>query len=134
MKGVTGQIAALYLGHPALNYTSEGVALGCWDISTLTLVNMGYDLVIVKPILRPLSSLTEGEAQEIYKIETGTSWIFVFPCLTHWWEKHSSIFMPQRLHMIGNPTAWLYLLGKGFDLFELVGNNQAVVKDPSHDE
>lgn len=132
MKGVTGQIAALYLGHPALNYTSEGMALGCWDISTLTLVNMGYDLVIVKPILRPLSSLTEGEAQELFKMSTGIDW-YQGSCLEKWWDNVSQEVCPTRLHEIGNPSVWLYLLEKGFDLFELIGNNLAVVKDPSHD-
>jgi hypothetical protein len=68
---------------------------------------------LAKPILRPLSSMTEEEARELFKHQYGD-------------EKYNRTML--RFAFQYSPDAFRYLLSKGFDLFSLIENGQALEK------
>lgn len=72
----------------------------------------GYQVIpsdVIKPILRPLSDITKEEATE-------SGWMGLFT-LAHFAEK--------KLY---RPTAFAYLLSKGFDLLNLLEEDLAIDK------
>jgi len=145
VEKITPQIAALYLGQTAdlywcnsldvMEFERTGVLTSIHPSSKLT-NPLGFDcngqllwyrLTEVKLHLRRIESITEEEAREIYFIKTGRNWIDVYAdtvsvdsCLDYYLNAldYDDIDAIQRL--IGEPAVWLYLLGKGFDLFGLI--------------
>lgn len=93
---------------------------------------MGDASLQIKPNLRPLSSLTESEARELWEIETGEAWGILkwqsgFMALVWWSDHHENQSTVLEL-AIGNPKIWLKLLECGFDLYDLLERNLAVEK------
>lgn len=113
---LTPQILRLYAGQKfTIQYNGEGYSS--------------------MPHLRRLSSLTEDEARELFKISRGEEWDYqynsslankerkngkIWSCLENWWAGDYEMFDENGNWIIGDPTAWLYLLSKGFDLFGLI--------------
>jgi hypothetical protein len=76
--------------------------------------------------LRPISSLTEADARELYQIERGEKWNTQMwskdeplngPCLDKWWNEHQEWYNDLGSMLLGSPAVWLKLLSWGFDLF-----------------
>lgn len=120
IEKITPQIAALYLGQKAtvnhLGTLSEDV----FEISTITLSDLSWDLIEVTPHLRSLETITEEECQMLYKIETGQLWTDKYdgeentpPCKKFW-------FQDEYCGSTGSPLVWLKMLEMGFDLFGLI--------------
>jgi len=120
IEKITPQIAALYLGQKCdvkwqLPFHDESAWEGI-DIDNSVIEKLSLLYIEITPHLRRINSITEEEAQEVYLLTTG-----------HEWKALSSDrIMPKQfgitgLNMaIGSPAAWLYLLGKGFDIFGLI--------------
>ncbi len=78
--------------------------------------------------LRPLSSLTEAEARELYEIKYCEAWgvdferlgMEVESCLERFWKEDIELYAPEGKLLIGSPAVWLHLLSLGFDLFGLI--------------
>ena len=108
---ITPQIAALYLGQKCEKdwlIGKQGDKLGPIDQGVLYWLEDSGVLII--PHLRRLESITEDEAKQLYK---GCDDDKLKPFL-EWCRK---IKTGEALF---TPTAWLYLLSKGFDLFGLI--------------
>lgn len=113
------------------------------DITIFTIMAMADgELGYVKPILRPLSDITESEAKELI-IRDNRQY------LVDWIEKgqyeeypdrqdystylsrlhdNDECYCSQLLQAIGNFEVWTYLLSKGFDLFGLIESGLAIDK------
>lgn len=123
IETLTPQIAALYAVQKATrprDFTLEGVVWGgayCVD---------GYVCPVHNIVLhlRPLSSLTEAEARELYEIAKGEPWTYstrkVESCLEYWWSASDEGAFPVQFFQIGTPSVWLHLLSLGFDLLGLI--------------
>ena len=128
IETLTPQIAALYAGQKATRLKNR------WDFTLEGVVGSGAYCVdgYVCPVhnivlhLRPLSSLTESEARELYEMVAGEKWKQIFEkqadeCLPLWvFDDVEDLDIRGIDLVIGNPTAWLYLLSKGFDLLGLI--------------
>jgi len=79
---------------------------------------------VVKLHLRRLETITEQEAREVYKAAQGvtSSW----PSALTWWNNPTGNDYRNSEIEIGTPAVWLYLLGKGFDLFGLIDAGLAI--------
>lgn len=80
------------------------------------------------PILRPLASMTEEEAREWFRIEEGRDWpeggyMEHDTALERWNFWLEVMLVPQFLF---TPAAFLYILKKGFDLFNLIEAGKAI--------
>lgn len=140
IKEVTPQIAALYLGQKCdvewlIDYKSCGIQKGVvWTdmvFEDFMLKWIAQNDVKIIPYLRRLSSMTEEEAREVYKLATGDEWdtsldhvksgapsaIYDWFLSDDYFEENS--FSPMAL-VTDYSAAWLYLLSKGFDLFGLI--------------
>jgi hypothetical protein len=139
---ITPQIAALYLGQKCdvrweINDFDEGAFSegDVWHDSRVngSHINRLFKVEITLTLyLRPLSSLTEEEAQEIYLIRYDETWenslsYWIteahgeFPkCLDTYWGEFVELYQEEGKMRIGDPAIWLYLLGKGFDLLGLI--------------
>lgn len=86
------------------------------------------------PILRPLSSLTEAEARELYEIAKGEQWTYAAhstpSCLQNWWNP-SGIVLESRFSeiAIGCPVIWRWLLAHHFDLFGWIQQDLAIKQE-----
>ena len=87
---------------------------------------LAYDYSEVVFRLRPLSSLTESEARELYEMVAGEKWKQIFEkqadeCLPLWvFDDVEDLDIRGIDLVIGSPAAWLHLLSLGFDLFGLI--------------
>lgn len=101
--------------------------------------NVSFMIEEVKPILRPLSSMTEEEAVEFCKIETTENRHHLIEIhevkQNEVWYSDGSRFQGDGIdelndlfihfnHLSANQFAWL--LSKSFDLFGLIESNQAI--------
>lgn len=87
-----------------------------------------------KPILRPLSDMTEEEAKELLTIQ------YWRPGQSPIYERHSDICIDFYFYYDGkknytqldwdslNSQSFRYLLKQGFDVFNLIGENLAIDK------
>ncbi len=136
---ITPQIAALYIGQMATitwlvdgDYFERGEEWNT-DIKHSVLEWFVSGKATIRPHLRPLSSLTEAEARELYEISRGGEWDYeynsyaanrdrgmgkIWSCLENWWMGNYEMFAENGNWLVGDPNAWLYLLSKGFDLFQ----------------
>ena len=76
-------------------------------------------------LLRSLKSITEQEAREVYEIATGSKWKPLNndnspECIAFWVCSDQQVGATGLKLSLGSPSAWLYLLSKGFDLFGLI--------------
>lgn len=131
IKEVTPQIAALYLGQKCdvewlIDYKSCGIQKGVvWtDIvfEDFMLKWIAQKDVKIIPYLRRLSSMTEAEAREVYRfvfaIDFSTESFFES---AKEWLSHKDDPINDNINLvIGIPSAWLYLLSKGYDIFGLI--------------
>ena len=128
IETLTPQIAALYAGQKATRLKNR------WDFTLEGVVGSGAYCVdgYVCPVhnivlhLRPLSSLTESEARELYEMVAGEKWKQIFEkqadeCLPLWvFDDVEDLDIRGIDLVIGSPAAWLHLLSLGFDLFGLI--------------
>lgn len=141
IETLTPQIIALYLGQKC-DFEHEGktVTGDIWGVFSSGVIrvtrvseSIGNEVEYntrtfeqITPHLRPLSSLTEAEALELYEMVTGEKWKQIFEkqadeCLPLWvFDDVEDLDIRGIDLVIGNPTAWLYLLSKGFDLLGLI--------------
>lgn len=136
---LTIQDFALVLGAPCKMLFDGGEI-----VSTIEGVNTGPNVVFsnlsewppkrVIPILRPLSSLTEVEARELYEIAKGEQWTYAAhstpSCLQNWWNP-SGIVLESRFSeiAIGCPVIWRWLLAHHFDLFGWIQQDLAIKQE-----
>lgn len=138
VEKITPQIAALYLGQTAdlywcnsldvMELERTGVLTSIHPSSKLT-NPLGFDcngqllwyrLTEVKLHLRRIESITEEEARELLGIFHGRPF-----------RDGDSLFdlnhgeSTAMMDILGFPPAWLYLLGKGIDLFGLIDSGLA---------
>ncbi len=122
---ITPQIAALYIGQMATitwlvdgDYFERGEEWNT-DIKHSVLEWFVSGKATIRPRLRPLSSLTEAEARELYNLASGMVWDkrTAEPCLSNWWNVMPEIAIPNKYNLIGLPAVWLKLLSWGMDLF-----------------
>ncbi len=132
MKDVlTIQDFALYLGAPCringqeIDDRIQGVdrIIGKIDLGAFWVLPEN-----VKPVLRPLSSLTEAEAMAGYLELTGEKWDGRSSCLKYW----TGLTDPNGLQFdllddgIGDPQCWRWLLAHHFDLFGWIDAKLAI--------
>ena len=71
--------------------------------------------------LRPLSSLTEAEARELFLVYYGVEFTQKSKTALEWFSMHiepgSATVLKDH---VGSPAVWLHLLSLGFDLFGLI--------------
>lgn len=101
-------------------------------------IELTYKYSEAKPILRPLSDMTEEEARYLYEIVFGEDWHNrtwlpkeIYSAL-QWIKYDSNQNMPARLlaisEVLGYPEAWRYLLSRHFDLFGWIDAGLAIDK------
>lgn len=118
---ITPQIAALYIGQMATitwlvdgDYFERGEEWNT-DIKHSVLEWFVSGKATIRPHLRPLSSLTEAEARELYEIANGQK--FGNGKALIWWNNPNSLDYTNREIEVGSPAVWLKLLSWGMDLF-----------------
>lgn len=85
----------------------------------------------IRPILRPLSSITEEEAEKICFFNYGENYSWYIygnepnPHILHLLEGDEKYTDRIKLY-IGTPEVWRYLLSKSFDLFGLIESGLAI--------
>lgn len=136
MQKITAQIAALYLGQKCL--LKKVFRVGSIDAIELAHVRVRFDegtpatayysIEDVKPILRPLSSLTEAEARELYELEYSPEKLpdNAQETALRWWREKDQWYVKTETTLIGSPFVWLKLLSWGIDLFGLIESGLAL--------
>lgn len=117
---LTAQILGMYIGRPCDVLDTDGEFLYS---GILSLPNIDYwvrEMYVLRPHLRRLKSITEEECREVFKLVYGTPWDNGENCLKDWFLEVFNAFNFGKHLAIGTPSAWLYLLSKGFDLFGLI--------------
>lgn len=110
----------MYIGRPCDVLDTDGEFLYS---GILSLPNIDYwvrEMYVLRPHLRRLKSITEEECREVFKLVYGTPWDNGENCLKDWFLEVFNAFNFGKHLAIGTPSAWLYLLSKGFDLFGLI--------------
>lgn len=131
-KELTPQIAALYLGcevqvNDGRTGRLFGVSIDRCEIQfgdNWPMQPEVYPAILVSPLLRPLSDMTEEEAREIYRMDFGSEfevkdWMEENPAL-EWIRGDNEVYREEIDIFIGSPEIWAYLLSRGFDLFGLI--------------
>lgn len=81
-----------------------------------------------KIVLRPLSSLTESEARELYEVTLLHKWTDGDSCLNFWWKE--KVEWPIKINgedlRKGEPNCWRWLLAHHFDLFGFLESGDAI--------
>jgi len=83
----------------------------------------------IKPILRPLSDMTEEEARDLRQIVDGddSEQVAENSALKYFRQKEE--WYVDRIYLLlGKPNAWRYLLSKHFDLFGWIPSGLAIDK------
>lgn len=130
MKKMTGQILVLYLTKKC--ETPDGIGLitgfnfmtGVVTVGGLSMApDTEHEISSVKPILRPLSSLTEVEARELYELQNpGWYWSDEGSAVEHFFGG----FDLDKDELLCGAKIWLKLLEWGFDLFGLIESGFAI--------
>lgn len=118
---LTAQILGMYLGRRCDVEIKNDYTYIDSDVITPALV--GYFVlgdVDITPHLRRLESITEEECREVFKLVYGTPWDNGDNCSKDWFLNVFNSFNFGKHFAIGTPSAWLYLLSCGFDLFGLI--------------
>ena len=121
---LTVQVLAMYLGQKCTSKWIETGEENEWPISTITINQFSFGLVGITPHLRRLDSLTEEEAQELYRIRYNEAWgvdferlgMEVESCLERFWKEDIELYNPEGKLLIGHPPVWLKLLEWGIDV------------------
>lgn len=126
---LTPQQLALYLGQMAK--TPAGIVC----ISSVSDLGFATDVDRVRfpiynwfPILRRLDSITEDEARALYTCRYPLESWEGESALNDWWLESDEFYIPERLNCLGCPSAWLYLLSLGIDLFGWIDAGLAIDK------
>lgn len=137
MKTLTAKELALYLGCEAEFFiTDQGVNLTRVREITLSRLRLYKDKDFygyIKPILRPLSDITEEEARQVYRLH----WGFTDNQMLNWerdyntrdyktWLINVQLYNTRGFN--GNANTWTYLLSRGFDLFNWIEQGLAISK------
>lgn len=121
---LTASDLALYLGQECKVFLAEGFqAKTSLNRIPLTHVDFGgnlLEIIDIKPILRPLSDLTEGELHEIKAIYGLGDDQSILECDTF----YASYLTAAK----GLPKVWRYLLSIGIDLFGWIHAGLAIDK------
>lgn len=128
-KGLSAQELALYFGQQAASVDIElGEALAEFRIEGDALdmkAQRGENYpesegIAWKPILRPLSDMTEEEGLEIFELYADKPYLASI-------ASHESLieWLGGR---VGSPAHWRYLLSRGFDLFGWIDAGLAIDK------
>jgi hypothetical protein len=134
VKSLTAADLALYIGQPFRVYaTVSGVGWYERTGDSLTPSDLAtYNVKYVKPILRPLSDLTEEEARECFALWSGGRFnpddYYNASALEDWWRYADDHDVDARAYCIGTPAVWRYLLSRGFDLFNWIPDGLAIDK------
>ena len=130
IEKITPQIAALYLEQKCdvtWNYTdtidgafSKGDVWHDSPIHASHIRSLEAKEISIILHLRSIESITEQEARDLYKANTGETWeeICEGGCLVYW-------FNQECRDVTGIPAVWLKLLEMGFDLFGLIESGLA---------
>lgn len=162
---LTPQILAMYLGCEVRYQYSDGtesLPLLQWSLHSIdrdgfTVIKDKYNQAVhsllsenrVKPILRPLSSMTEEEKKELYKLVFGRA--FTGDNISRWdegkpqarwvlWSGLDRLFIYDdgdiyadidlHFHRVDKAQMVLYLLSKRFDIFGLIEAGLAIECNP----
>lgn len=117
---LTAQILGMYLDRDCDVINADGESQFSGVISYSGLSYWYLNFYKVRPHLRRLESITEEECREVFKLVYGTPWDNGENCLKDWFLEVFNAFNFGKHLAIGTPSAWLYLLSKGFDLFGLI--------------
>lgn len=126
MKTLTVKELALYLGCEAVATTEH--LINCDEGEEeevriyLTIENLNeLDVTFfdVKPILRPLSDITEEEISDVFPGESNPE-----AYTTDFWKSHLKEYGVPTL----KPEQFTYLLSRGFDLFNWIEQGLAISK------
>lgn len=131
IEKITPQIAALYIGQKCdlewLITDRDDVFMAgeVWHDSVIigaTITRLKSQHIAIVPHLRPIESLTEFEARDLFEIATaGVVWEKRSEsCLEKWWKVLDIEQYIVGHALIGSPLVWLKLLEWGFDLFGLI--------------
>ena len=143
IEKITPQIAALYLGQKCdvkwlyTDTIDDAFKVGdIWSHSEIHgahITRLTREEISIIPHLRRLDSITEDEARHCYEIKTGEPWTRIFnvqqpsECLNFWFFEeldHLEDITGFRF-CLTDPLCYLYLLSKGFDLFDLIDSGLA---------
>ena len=126
IEKITPQIAALYLGAKCDVDWLAPYNDDVWDaieIDHSVIEKLSIAHVSITPHLRRLESITEQEAKELFFQYCGKRYEDVYTdddALRCWWNMHEEWNYFLGTLAIGEPSVWLWLLSKGFDLFGLI--------------
>lgn len=119
---ITPQILSLYLGCYAM-HGNQKIHVSGVNINSEFIQNIICEETIpikdIKLILRPLSSMTEEEKKEYRKVSSACKTDNILPEI-----KVSHILQEHQSERGVKTTIWL--LSKGFDLFNLIESNLAL--------
>ncbi len=99
-------------------------------IDSVLIASVEQGLYVVKPILRPLSDMTEDEARNVYKITTGEDYP-ANDAKSEVFAVQDEEFLSAQMEigaMMGQPAVWRYLLSRHFDLFGWIESGLAIDK------
>lgn len=89
----------------------------------LHLVQDGPNIGIFVPILRHRDDMTEADAREVYRL----AWGFDIDISVSVWD--SGIDWVESLHGMYHPAVFIWLISRGFDMFDLIESGQAIRKE-----
>ena len=137
IESITPQIAALYLGQKCTVTGNNSAILSAYygDGESVTIIpNFLQELVNGRCEavlhLRPLSTITEVEAREVYLAFYGVPYkqeksFSKISCVGFWGMNVEGVVGSIISGHIGSPAIWLKLLEMGFDMFGLIESGLA---------
>lgn len=130
-KKLTPSDLALYFGQKAAMSWQQIPGVTKRPIDGYVLTEYGYKVEWVKPLLRPLSDITEEEVRRCYRLfyGEGYDWSARFggdSCMAEWWENRATADDFRYKILIGHPAIWAYLLSIGIDLFDWIPAGLAI--------
>ena len=124
IETLTPQIAVLYLGQKCTIHLKHKVSTMpagteyVTEIEPATLYLLIHDSAIVTPHLRPLSSLTEAEAMQVYEMYFENPKPYHFKKTGKQWFK--AAFFDNQMYPAFPAHIFTHLIRLGFDLFGLI--------------
>ena len=130
------------LGKPYIPYKLRTITQGCFWVGNEENGRTFSALSEIKPILRPLSDITEAEAKAVTEFtgsygdtpgqRTYKTWKNQFgKIVVSWGQGLREKYVPQD-ETIYKPEQFTYLLKQGFDLFGLIESGLAINKTISN--